>query len=57
MGGRERESRVFPEQGKEEYILSIALTQDFLVYATQVHIYIIYNLRLLPAYIYDGTSL
>ena len=34
MGGRE--SRVFPEQGKEELILSMGLTQDFLIYSTQV---------------------
>lgn len=33
---RERESRVFPEEGKEEVIISMALTQDFLIYATQV---------------------
>ena len=36
MGGRERESRIFPEQGKEELILSMGLTQDFLIYSTQV---------------------
>jgi WD repeat-containing protein 19 len=35
MGGRERESRIFPEQGKEELILSMGLTQDFLIYSTQ----------------------
>ena len=38
MRGRERESRMFPEQGKEEAILSMSLTQDFLIFSTQVTI-------------------
>ena len=35
--GRDRESRMFPEEGKEENIVSMALTQDFLIYSTQVY--------------------
>ena len=35
-GGSERESRLFPEEGKEEVVLSMGLTQDFLIYCTQV---------------------
>ena len=34
---RERESHMFPDEGKDENVLSMALTQDFLIYTTQVH--------------------
>ena len=54
MEARERESRVFPEEGKEEVILSMALTQDFLIYSTQVclmYLYL-YFYRRINAYVH-----
>lgn len=38
---KERESHIFSEEGKDEDILSMALTQEFLIYSTQVryHMY------------------
>ncbi len=37
-GQQEREMRVFPEEGREETITCMSLTQDFLIYGTEVHI-------------------
>ena len=47
VGGRERESQVFPEQGNEELILCMTLTQDFLIYATQVYTHAASGLNLI----------
>ena len=39
---KEREGKLFPDQGTKDVITCMALTQDFLIYGTEVSIIYLY---------------